>query len=191
SPSPTVSRQTEERVLVRDETPFTPETPPTFETPPTLETLPTPEPPTVPATSHHVRVADPNKKVVAPKGRAKPAKARKSKQKDPNRPKQPPGGFILFQKETRESLRAQFPGISLMELVKIMAANWKALPEGKRKWYTNRAMAEVEQWKVRMCEYNQSLTMDTPDPPSGSGTEKSPTPKRRRIDPTSDEGEAA
>ena len=65
------------------------------------------------------------------------------KKKDPNAPKKPMSGYMIWLNESRESIKKEYPGISITELSKKAGEKWKELGD-----------------KTVRCYYNFILKMD-------------------------------
>lgn len=75
---------------------------------------------------------------------------RKSHPNEPTRPKKPMGSYFFFAAEQRQILKDQFEGKSTGEVSKILADEWKTLPEKEKAKYVEmavKAKAEYDEAK--------------------------------------------
>lgn len=84
--------------------------------------------------------------------------------KDPNKPKRPKSGFLLFCDDERQKLiekekKALKKGekFSLGIVQKKLGDMWKKLPEAKRKKYEEQTEKEKEEYYDKITEYETSL----------------------------------
>jgi hypothetical protein len=63
-----------------------------------------------------------------------------------NAPKRPRSGYILFTMDKRDDVKASNPGIANKEIMKKLAAEWKALSDKEKKVYNDRASKEKENY---------------------------------------------
>ena len=84
--------------------------------------------------------------------------------KDPNKPKRPKSGFLLFCDDERQKLiekekKALKKGekFSLGIVQKKLGDLWKKLPEAKRKKYEEQTEKEKEEYYDKITEYETSL----------------------------------
>ncbi|XP_072164073.1 FACT complex subunit SSRP1-like isoform X1 [Diadema setosum] len=102
----------------------------------------------------------------------KPRKKRK-KEKDANRPKRAPSAYMLWLNEERESIKQQYPGISVTELTKKAGELWQKM-EDKSKWSALAAERKKE-YEAAMAEYREKAAEEGYEPASKS-TKKSKSP---------------
>merc|ERR1719334_2520502 len=80
-------------------------------------------------------------------------KVKKAKKpKDKNAPKKPLTGFFLFNKDFRKS----HPQLKLTEMTKAAGLEWKALDEGKRKKYLDKAAKAKVRYQKDLAKYKKS-----------------------------------
>lgn len=85
----------------------------------------------------------------------KPRKQRKQKkERDANKPKKPSSAFMLWLNSTRESIKADNPGIKLTEIAKKGGEMWRELKD-KSEWEAKAAKAKKE-YIALMKEYEAS-----------------------------------
>jgi len=83
-------------------------------------------------------------------------KAKKAK-KDPNAPKRPPSGYLLYCNENREELQKAKPDLNFGQITSGLALEWNTLSDKKKEKYTQEAA------KLREA-YEEELKNYTPDP---------------------------
>ncbi|KYM97886.1 FACT complex subunit Ssrp1 [Cyphomyrmex costatus] len=85
----------------------------------------------------------------------KPRKQRKpKKEKDANKPKRPPTAFMLWLNSTRDSIKADNPGMSITEIAKKGGELWRELKD-KSEWEAKAAKAKKD-YTASMKEYQAS-----------------------------------
>lgn len=85
----------------------------------------------------------------------KPRKQRKpKKERDANKPKRPPTAFMLWLNSTRDSIKADNPGIAVTEIAKKGGEMWRELKD-KSEWEAKAAKAKKE-YAASMKEYEAS-----------------------------------
>jgi len=85
----------------------------------------------------------------------KPRKQRKSKkERDENKPKRPPSAFMLWLSSTRDSIKADNPGLSITDIAKKGGEMWRELKD-KSEWETKAAKAKKD-YMASMKEYQTS-----------------------------------
>ncbi|XP_046582983.1 FACT complex subunit SSRP1-like [Haliotis rubra] len=117
-------------------------------------------------------------------------KRRSKKDRDPNRPKRAQSAYFLWLNESRESIKTEFPGLSITELSKKAGEMWRDMTD-KSKW---EALAEEakKEYQAAMEEYKKqkeeepSGDDDDDDEEGGRGSPKkekkekvSPSPKKQ------------
>ncbi|XP_011700729.1 PREDICTED: FACT complex subunit Ssrp1 [Wasmannia auropunctata] len=85
----------------------------------------------------------------------KPRKQRKpKKERDANKPKRPPTAFMLWLNSTRDTIKADNPGIAVTEIAKKGGEMWRELKD-KSEWEAKAAKAKKE-YAASMKEYEAS-----------------------------------
>lgn len=77
------------------------------------------------------------------------------KRKDPNAPKKPMSGYLLFGKEER-SKNSELSRLPVAEQGKIISDMWKNLSEASREEYNQKSAKEREAYQVAVGEYKKS-----------------------------------
>lgn len=68
-------------------------------------------------------------------------KARKKK-KDPNAPKRPMSAYMWYVKDNQDSYRKGHPSLGMTEVMRQLGAQWKALPDNKKKPYQDKYLKD-------------------------------------------------
>jgi hypothetical protein len=91
------------------------------------------------------------------KGAAKASAAEMAKALGPApaAPTKPKNGYLLYQQEKRPELKAQSPNASGAELLKALAAGWKALPEEEKKKFQDRVELQKLQFAKDMAAWRK------------------------------------
>ena len=89
-------------------------------------------------------------------------------------------GYLLFMSERNREVRAENPGISTVEVTRIVAPSWKELPKEKQDEYKRRAEEEKQKY------FSQEKPGESVDSKTAAKEEASSTvvPKRRGRKPT-------
>ncbi|XP_063225071.1 FACT complex subunit Ssrp1 [Bacillus rossius redtenbacheri] len=107
----------------------------------------------------------------------KPRKKRAKKDKDENRPKRAPSAYMLWLNATRESIKADNPGISVTEIAKKGGELWRELKD-KSEWEAKAAKAK-EEYTEAMKEYKASGG-GAADPAKKKEAKKEPKEAKRK-----------
>ncbi|XP_048652437.1 high mobility group protein B3-like [Marmota marmota marmota] len=73
--------------------------------------------------------------------------------KDPDAPKRPPSGFLMFCSEFRPKIKSTHPGISIGEVAKNLGEMWKILSDGEKQPYITKAAKLKEKYKKDVADY--------------------------------------
>lgn len=84
------------------------------------------------------------------------------KKKDPNAPKKPRTGYIIFCSEQRETMKAQNPDMNTKELTSALANRWQALSDAEKKKYTVKAEKDKERYASEMETYTPPEGLEQP-----------------------------
>ncbi|GBG32408.1 High mobility group protein B1 [Hondaea fermentalgiana] len=84
-----------------------------------------------------------------------PMYSRKGKRKDPNRPKRAMSAYLYFCKALRETVKAEFPEKSMVEIQKVLGARWKDTSEAERQPYLKQAEADRQRYDREMLNLSQ------------------------------------
>ncbi|KAJ6341695.1 hypothetical protein OIU78_009781 [Salix suchowensis] len=80
---------------------------------------------------------------------------------DPNKPKKPASSFLLFSKETRQSLVHENPGINSSTLTAMISVKWKELNQEEKQIWNCKAAEAMGAYKKELEEYNKSVAAAT------------------------------
>mmetsp|Transcript_35630 Transcript_35630/g.40469 ORF Transcript_35630/g.40469 Transcript_35630/m.40469 type:complete len:207 (-) Transcript_35630:651-1271(-) len=78
--------------------------------------------------------------------KTKDGTGRKTRTKDPNAPKKPVSGYILYHMSRREALQSKYPDLHVPELAKVVGREWTELPQ-----------SEKDAWKAKAIERQAKL----------------------------------
>jgi hypothetical protein len=94
-------------------------------------------------------------------------------------------GYLLFMSERNREVRAENPGISTVEVTRIVAPSWKELPKEKQDEYKRRAEEEKQKY-FSQEKPGESVDSKTASKEEASLSDASSTvvPKRRGRKPT-------
>lgn len=96
------------------------------------------------------------------------------KQKDPNAPKRPVGGgYGCFLNARREEFQKACSGV-FIEVTKMAAEKWKALPEGEKESY-------AKEYADKLAKYQEAMKSYTPPPGDDDDEESEPPAKRANV----------
>ncbi|KAL3809701.1 hypothetical protein ACHAXA_009395 [Cyclostephanos tholiformis] len=87
------------------------------------------------------------------KAKNKP-KAKPKAKKDPNAPKQPMNAYMLFSNSIRAKIREKNPGMSLGDVAKEIASQYKTISSDEKAKWQGMADAAKEVYKKEMAKYN-------------------------------------
>uniref|UniRef100_A0A7S2CA52 HMG box domain-containing protein n=1 Tax=Florenciella parvula TaxID=236787 RepID=A0A7S2CA52_9STRA len=87
--------------------------------------------------------------VTPKKGKGKKGKAAK----DPNAPKRATTAYFFFLADTRETAKAENPGLSVTELSKVIGAKWKELTPEEKSKFEEKAKADKERYAEEVAAY--------------------------------------
>ncbi|XP_045071819.1 FACT complex subunit SSRP1 isoform X2 [Coregonus clupeaformis] len=86
----------------------------------------------------------------------KERKPRKKKQKDSGAPKRPMSAYFLWLNASRESIKAEHPGISITEISKRAGEMWRELGKEQKEEWDGKAEEAKKDYEVAMREYRES-----------------------------------
>lgn len=111
---------------------------------------------------------------------------RPKREKDPNEPKRPGSGYLLFinDKETKESYEKQVSSTGAqrrVDLLKLMRDDWNGDEKIKTKW-NEVHKKKVEEYQQAMAKYQASKEQaNTEETPTKSETEQEDTPSDKEL----------
>ncbi|XP_042202637.1 FACT complex subunit SSRP1-like [Callorhinchus milii] len=85
----------------------------------------------------------------------------KGKNKDPNAPKRPMSAYMLWLNASREKIKAQHSGISVIELSKRAGEMWKAMSKEQKEEWDEKAVLAKKEFDKKMEEYRKSGEAET------------------------------
>ncbi|KAL1464567.1 hypothetical protein WDU94_004200 [Cyamophila willieti] len=88
---------------------------------------------------------------IPPKG-----KKRKKPIKDQSAPRQPLSGYFRFLNDRRDKVRAENPNITFQDLNKVLATEWKNLPQPQKQQYLAAAEQDRERYLQEFEAYKQT-----------------------------------
>lgn len=80
---------------------------------------------------------------------------RKAK-KDPNAPKKPMSTYMLWLQDVRSSIKADNPGISVIDVSKKAGAMWKTISDIEKRKYTELCQKAKKRYQEQMAEYRST-----------------------------------
>jgi structure-specific recognition protein 1 len=84
---------------------------------------------------------------------ATPKKKAKKKKKDPNAPKKAMSSYMLFSNAMRSTIASENPDASFGDIARLIAAQFKALPDDERREWDEKAAADKQRYKDEMDDY--------------------------------------
>ncbi|XP_060070055.1 FACT complex subunit SSRP1-like [Ylistrum balloti] len=112
----------------------------------------------------------------------KKVKRKKNKNRDPDKPKRPMSGYMIWFNTNRESIKADNPSLSITELSKKAGELWKEMKD-KTEWEEKHAKAK-EEYLVAMEEYNKKPKKGGGSDEDESDSEDEKKPKKRAKKPS-------
>jgi len=85
-----------------------------------------------------------------------PSYSKKGKRKDPNRPKRAMSAYLYFCKAMRDSVKAEYPEKSMVEIQKVLGARWKETSEAERQPFIKQAEADRQRYDRDMLTLSQN-----------------------------------
>ncbi|XP_033747604.1 FACT complex subunit SSRP1-like [Pecten maximus] len=116
-------------------------------------------------------------KTVREPGQKKVKRKSKNKNRDPNKPKRPMSGYMIWFNTNRESIKADNPSLSMTELSKKAGELWKEMKD-KSEWDEKHAKAK-EEYVLAMEEYNKKPKNAGNSDNAGSGSDEEKKTKKR------------
>ena len=93
-------------------------------------------------------------------------------QKDPNAPKRPHTGYIIFCTEKRDDVKKANPDLSATQITSKLAATWKVLPNSTKQLYLDKAAADKGRYKQELSTYAPPEEDDVEDSKSNKASKK-------------------
>jgi len=81
----------------------------------------------------------------------------KKKLKDPNAPKRPVSGYLMWMGSgVRDKLLAEMGGKDVAKIMKICGERWSKMPEEEKKVWNDKSRKEKEAWTKQMLAYKET-----------------------------------
>ncbi|CAN6631340.1 non-histone chromosomal protein 6A [Trichomonascus vanleenenianus] len=77
------------------------------------------------------------------------------RKKDPNAPKRSLSAYMFFANEQRDNVRAENPNITFGQVGKILGERWRALSEGDKAPYEEKALADKKRYEDEKAAYDR------------------------------------
>jgi len=78
------------------------------------------------------------------------------KEKDPNRPKRPLTAFMRYSSTRRSKIRLEKPGMSMVEISKLIGEEWRNLCDNDKRPFHDAATKDHEEYKIAKAAYDKS-----------------------------------
>ena len=82
-------------------------------------------------------------------------KRRRKRSLDPNAPKKPPNGYLMFCAAHRPKIKAENPSYHQTEVIIVLNEQWRGATENIKNMYHVKALQLKEDWETNMQLYNQ------------------------------------
>merc|ERR1712080_325360 len=105
---------------------------------------------------------------------------------DDDAPKKALSSFMLYSVDARERVKKEDPDIKQTDILKKIGAEWKALSEGEKKKWEDKAKAEKVRYEKEMAAYKPEGAAGTKRPAAKGGAAGS---KKARKETQSEENE--
>mmetsp|Transcript_1151 Transcript_1151/g.2125 ORF Transcript_1151/g.2125 Transcript_1151/m.2125 type:complete len:315 (-) Transcript_1151:53-997(-) len=86
----------------------------------------------------------------------RPRRRNKKSIKDPAAPKRASGAYVFFTNEQRPLLTREYPGITFVEMGRVMGERWRALDAHEKQRFEDMAAEDKVRFKLQMQEYTAS-----------------------------------
>uniref|UniRef100_A0A8C5QNY7 FACT complex subunit SSRP1 n=1 Tax=Leptobrachium leishanense TaxID=445787 RepID=A0A8C5QNY7_9ANUR len=121
------------------------------------------------------------KKAKVVKERKPRKKAEGKKQKDPSAPKRPMSAYMLWLNASREKIKSENPGISIIDLSKKAGEIWKTMSRDKKEEWDRKAEEAKKNYEKAMKEYKESAPKADKTEKKAEKTEKkAEKPEKRK-----------
>ncbi|XP_072517842.1 high mobility group protein B3b [Salminus brasiliensis] len=77
------------------------------------------------------------------------------KKKDPNAPRRPPSGFLLFCAERRPSIKAQNPGMGIGDIAKKLGEMWNNMSDSEKQPFLSEANKLKDKYQKEVANYKR------------------------------------
>jgi hypothetical protein len=86
----------------------------------------------------------------------KPKKKKQKKEKDPNAPKRPLNGYMIYVASQRAALKEKSPGLKPTEITSTLGAQWKEMSEAEKKPFEKQSAEAKVEYTAALEKYNKS-----------------------------------
>ncbi|XP_046343338.2 FACT complex subunit SSRP1-like [Haliotis rufescens] len=113
-------------------------------------------------------------------------KRKSKKDRDPNRPKRAQSAYFLWLNESRESIKTEFPGLSITELSKKAGEMWRDMTDKSK--YEALAEEAKKEYQAAMEEYKKQKeeepSADEDDDEDGGGGGSPKKERKKKVSPS-------
>jgi len=103
---------------------------------------------------------------------------RKKVKRDKDQPKHPKNGYMFYIQDVRKRRREEYPELSMTDLTKKIAEEWRDLASKRKSKYQDMAAEDRERYHKEMKGYKKLKKSDSV---SESGSEESGSKRKRRV----------
>jgi len=107
-------------------------------------------------------------------------RARRKKNKDPNKPKRPMSSFMFFANEKRPELRAKFPDMKITDIGKKLGELWKDVTADDKTRFEGMHTKDLARYNKQMETYTPPAESESS---SDSDSDKPKKKKKKKNDP--------
>jgi hypothetical protein len=86
----------------------------------------------------------------------KPKKKKQKREKDPNAPKRPMNGYMLYVASQRPGLKEKSPGLKPTEITTLLGSQWKAMSEAEKKPFEKKSAEDKAAYEITLQKYNKT-----------------------------------
>jgi len=87
---------------------------------------------------------------------SKQRESKKKVKKDPNAPKRPVSGYMLWLNDVRSQLKEDNPGLKITELSKVAGQKWRSLSSSVKAKYEEKYNESKSEYQKKLAEYKRS-----------------------------------
>jgi hypothetical protein len=92
----------------------------------------------------------------------RPRKRSKRGPKDPAAPKRASGAFVFFTNEARPIVMKESPGVTFVEMGRIMGERWRSLPADQKKRFEDMSAEDKVRFQMEMQQYTANQAVMAP-----------------------------
>ncbi|KAJ3288646.1 Non-histone chromosomal protein 6 [Borealophlyctis nickersoniae] len=89
-------------------------------------------------------------------GPASDSKRKTRAKKDPNAPKKPLSGFIIFSNENRQRIKEENPSAEFRDMGRLLGAAWKELSDAEKEVYNKKKEEDKKRYEREVAAYQKS-----------------------------------